>query len=477
MTIGQFIRVLRARWVSALVVLLGVVGLVATASYLWPKSYTATSSVLIDVRNPDPIAGLVMQAQMAGGYMATQIDVVQSERVALHALRALGLDKSEELRAKWQEKTGGAGDFAAWVADFLQEDLEVRPSRESNVLVIAYTSPVPEFSAAVANQFMRSFMEISTDLRVEPAGRYNDFFDARAKQLRDNLERAQSRLSAYQREHGIVATDERLDIEGARLTELSSQLVALQAVAAETTGRQGILGGEGADKLPEVLSNPVITALTSDLLRQQAALKEASQRLGDAHPQLQQLRASIAELRARIDAETKRVSSSVRVTNDVNQSRLAQLRAAINEQRQKLLRMRGQRDEAAVLLSDVTNAKTAYDAVFQRVVQSGMESQNTQTNLSVLKQATVPPLPSSPRPLLNTAIALVLGSLIAMGVALMRELNDRRMRSEEDVVEGLKQPVLVRLPLPERRGKRSQSARLRFQQARTVYPGLAGPTS
>ncbi|NMV20996.1 chain length determinant protein EpsF, partial [Vibrio parahaemolyticus] len=89
----------------------------------------------------------------------------------------------------------------------------------------------------MANAFVQAYIETHLDLRADPAKRFSTFFDQRAKQLREQLEAAQNRLSEYQKQHGLIATDERLDIENARLNELSSQLVAIQALATESSSR------------------------------------------------------------------------------------------------------------------------------------------------------------------------------------------------------------------------------------------------
>ena len=62
---------------------------------------------------------------------------------------------------------------------------------------------------------------------------YSTFFDARSKAARDQLEQTQNRLSAFQKERGIIANDERFDVENARLNELSQQIVALQGHQAQ----------------------------------------------------------------------------------------------------------------------------------------------------------------------------------------------------------------------------------------------------
>src|SRR5688572_22847403 len=78
-TFGQFLVILAARSRSALAVFAAVVLLALTVSLLMPKRYTASASVMLDVRSPDPIAGgLVAAGMLAPGYMATQVDVVSS---------------------------------------------------------------------------------------------------------------------------------------------------------------------------------------------------------------------------------------------------------------------------------------------------------------------------------------------------------------------------------------------------------------
>ena len=286
----------------------------------------------------------------------------------------------------------------------------------------------------------------SSDLRVEPAKRYNSFFDERAKELRDALEKAQTRLSAHQREKGILVNDEKLDVENARLGELSTQLVALQAEATQSANRRRE-ARSNPGQMQEVLGNPLVSGLLGDLSRQENKLSELRQRLGDRHPEVVQLQASISNLQARVQAETRRVVGSLTVNDSVNQARLGGVRDALEQQRAKLLRLKGERDEAAVLQRDVENAQKAYDTVLARVSQTSTESQNTQTNVSLLQSATTPVSVSWPRTRLNLAAGVVLGMLLAVGLTILRELRDQRLRSLDDVAMLLKQPLLGVMPL------------------------------
>jgi chain length determinant protein EpsF len=447
MTFSQFLSILKARWISALLVLFITVGTALGISLLLPKQYTASSAVIIDVKSPDPIVGMALNGMLAPGYMATQVDIITSDRVARRVVQGLRLTENQDLREQWNKATEGKGSFESWIAETLKKKLDVKPSRESNVINIGYSSPDPRFAAGLANAFVRAYVDTSLELRVDPAKQYNSFFDARSKELRTAVEQAQSKLSAYQKEHGILATDERLDIESQRLNELNSQLVSMQAISAESTSRTA-QAHSSADQLQDVINNPVVAGLRADVSRQEARLQELSSRLGEAHPQVAELQANINSLRLRIENETRRVSSSVNITNNINKSREAEVRSALEAQRIRVMKMKEQRDEVAVLLRDVEAAQRAYDQVAQRLNQTSLESQSSTTNIAILTPATEPADPSSPKMLLNIILALFLGTLLGISIALLREMIDRRVRTLEDISETLGAPVIGLIPKP-----------------------------
>lgn len=59
MTLQQFLLILRARSTLVLSTLFATVVVVLVASLLLPKQYTANAAVVVDVKSPDPIGGLI----------------------------------------------------------------------------------------------------------------------------------------------------------------------------------------------------------------------------------------------------------------------------------------------------------------------------------------------------------------------------------------------------------------------------------
>lgn len=450
MTLLQFLAILRARWLAMLAVLVLVLAAAGAYSVLATRQYTAVASVVVDFK-PDPISAVVYGGMATPAFIATQIDIIRSERVGLRVVRNLRLAESPEARTQWQAAGEGRGTLEQWLLQRFQRQMDVIPARESSVIGVSFKAPDPRFAAVLANAWVQAYIDTALELRVDPARQYAGFFDTRSKEARDALEKAQARLSAFQRENGIVANDERLDVENARLNELSSQLTTLQAIAAESGSRQAAAQGAQGDRLQEVLNNPIVGQLKSDISRGEARLQELSTRLGDAHPQVVETRASLAELRSRLEAETRKVTGSVSISNTINRQREGELRAALDAQRTKVLKMKAVRDEGLIMQREVENAQRAFDAITSRLTQTQLESQTTQANVNWLTRAEAPTDPSSPRVVLNLLAATFGGMLLAVVVALLLELRDRRVRTLQDLHGLLDLPVIGVMPPPKAR--------------------------
>ena len=421
-----------------------VVGTALAVSLLLPKQYTAETALVVDAKAADPLMGGMLPAQMIPGYMATQVDIISSNRVAQRVVSLLKMDQAPVIRAQWQDETDGEGSIQVWLAELLKKKLDVQPSRESNVITLAYDGADPSFAAAVANAWAQAYIDVSLELKVEPARQYAKWFDGQNATLRTDLEASQKKLSDYQQERGIVATDERLDVETARLAELSTQLSMVQAQKVDSRSRQAQSGR--ADSMPEVMQNSLIQSLKADLTRQEGVREQMAGRLGKNHPEIARIEADIANVRERIASETRREVNSLGTANRVNTQRESEIRDALAAQKERVLALKAERDQIAVLQRDVENAQRAYDLVTQRLAQTNLESQTQQTNVVVLTPATAPLEPSSPKILLNVALAIFLGGLLGVGAALMLELMDQRVRGEEDLqqVDGV--PVIGLIP-------------------------------
>lgn len=511
MSFSRFLATLRARIGLALGLFLVTVGAAAVAWIAWPRQYEAVATVLVDPAPANPLVAPGWNGPRPG-FVSTQIDILQSPRVALDVVRRLDLMRQPHWREAWQREqqslsrlrwdgevalwgapgepagsirarpTPGGGDtadpaqaseMAQWVAQSLRASLQVRPTRDSEVLTMAVRHADPGEAARIVNAFAQAYLDLQRSLRVDPAREFSTVFDGQAQEARSRLEQSQARLTAYQRERGVVIGDDRLDIESARLNDLAARLTGMQAQLAEAGTREVHSQGEAADRAPDVQSSPVLTSLRGDVVRSEARLAELGGRLGDQHPQVQEAQAQVTALRSRLEAETRRAAASVGVTHSIRRQQESQLRGALDSQRALVLRLKAARDEGGVLLREEEAAQRAYDAALARLQQARLESRTPPVGARLLTAAVPPRAPVSPQPQMHAGLSIGLGIVLAIVAVLALERIDPRLRTPGSAAELLDLQVLGVLPGPKGRGL--------FQPRRTPVvqpwrrPRLAAP--
>jgi chain length determinant protein EpsF len=451
MNIQQLFAALRARPKVFALVLAATVMTTLIVSLLLPKTYVGTVSLLLDSKDEQSLSNInvlapVLQAQQQAAYMQTQVDIIKSHKVVNKVVRELGLLDSPVAREEFEEATGGVGSFENWLADGLLKWLSVETT-QSSVVQIIYKSSDAAFAARAANAFAKAYIDTMLELRVGPTQRTAEWFDEQLKGLRASLEDAQGKLTAYQRDKNIVQADERMDVENARLNELSTQMVLAQSHASEAESRERLaktIVSTSVDRLPEVLASPSIQRLKGELLVVEARLQHLSSDLGSNHPQLQRQRAEYNSLRAQLDNEMKRIVTGLANAGQQARQHLAQLNSAVAEQRARVLRLKEFRNEIGVLSRDVETAQRAYDSAMQRFVVSKVESGANRTNVSVLDSAIEPDKPARPKIPLNIALSVVIGTMLGLCVVFFMEQFDRRVRSLDDLAH-VEVPLLAQL--------------------------------
>ena len=442
MNFSEFLLILKARRMIFFVTLGLVVISTLVVNLITPKSYKAVASIVLNAKGTDPVTGLTLPASMMPGFMSTQIDIITSEKVAIAVVEKLKLTDNQAAVAKFNEATKGKGEIKTWMANLLLNNIDAKPSRDSSIVEISFTGADPEFAATMANAFAEAYQETNIQLKVQPAQKAAEFLGLQTQVLRSNLEEAQAKLAKYQQEKGLTSVGGSMDVESARLNDLSSQLVAVQNQAYEASSRQDRTGGTG-DESPDLAANPMVQGLKMDIARSESKFSELSQRLGPSHPQYQQAMAEITKLKSQLQEEKGKARSTIGGTASIHKQREAEIRAALAAQKARVLELNLTRDQLSVLQRDVENAQRAMDQASQRFTQTTLEGSANQTDIAILNPATPPLVAAGPKVKFNTILAFFLGSLLGIFMSLTAEKMDQRVRCRTVVCELLDLPVLA----------------------------------
>jgi succinoglycan biosynthesis transport protein ExoP len=450
MDINQFLLALRARRKAFLMALLATVVAAISVALILPKKYVAQATLVVDSRDEQAMTpARVLGTPTRAAYIATQIELIQTGRVATQVARDLKLAQNPELREAFEKDTGGVGPIEVWIGGQLLKKLTVLSSA-SNLISVEYAAVEPKFAADVANAFAQAYLNVSLELRTQPTREAATWFEEQLKGLRANVTQAQNKLTAFQKEKGFVAADDRLDIEAARLSELSTQLLAARNASYESQARykqaaELVAAGGSPDALPEVMSSPAILAVKADLARAESLLHTSSTDLGPNHPVYQRYSGEVQVLREKLGTEMKKVVASLGNVAQQTRKREQDLEAALEAQQQHILKMKDARAQTASMTRDLENAQRAYDAVLARYMTTQIESRARQGDVALLTPAIEPAVPAHPKLPLITGLAVILGLAMAVMIVYALETLDRRVRSRADLESRLAVPSLGRL--------------------------------
>jgi polysaccharide biosynthesis transport protein len=441
MTLFQLLTILAARRKIFLATFFTVVSITVLYNILAPKEYTASTKVVLNNKVVDPVTGISLASSMIENFMATQLQVLQSDAVALEVVKRLRLTDSPDIKQKFKDSNGGKGDINLWLARLLVSNLNVIFNK-SNVIEISYSAADPQFAAVIANAFTVVYIEKSIRLKTEPAQKAASYLNQQAQSLRNDFEQAQAKLSNFQKEHGLTSNNDSVDVESARLNEMSAQLSIAQAELVEANSRFHDMQ-KNANDSPDVAQSALVQNLKIELSKAESNLASVSGTLSENHPQYIALSSQIEKLRRQLAGEIAKVASNVRGTANISTERVAVLKQQVEQQKQKVLNLNQVRGEMISLQNDVLSAQAALDSANRLYGQNNIEGQSDQGNIALLDTATPPFNSSSPKVIMNIFFSILGGIFLGLLFAMISELLNRKVRGTQDLTDLIDAPIFV----------------------------------
>jgi succinoglycan biosynthesis transport protein ExoP len=140
MDFNQFLLALRARRKAFVMTLIATVIAAVAVALIVPKRYVSTATLLIDARDEQSMSATRLSPRERTGYIQTQVDLIQSGRVAARVARDLKLAQKPGMREAYERDTAGVGAIDDWIGSQLLEKLKVDTSA-SNVVIVQFTAP------------------------------------------------------------------------------------------------------------------------------------------------------------------------------------------------------------------------------------------------------------------------------------------------------------------------------------------------
>ncbi|HWL48176.1 MAG TPA: polysaccharide biosynthesis tyrosine autokinase [Sphingomonadaceae bacterium] len=468
--ITQYLRIFW-RWKHIIAAAIGVafvIGVVVTL--LTTRLYTATATIEI-AREGDKVVkiqGVEAESNAADlEFYQTQYGLLRSRSLAEQVARELKLGENPQFFEMFGEKLDGDAAFDGTkkavsqavrdkrvreAARVLLDNLDVSPIRMSRLVEISFTSPEAPLSAKVTNAWAANFIEVNLDRRFQATSYARKFLEGRLEQLRQRLEESERALVRYASAQQIINLPGTGPAAGERslvaddLSALNNELTVATAERIKAESRVRSKQQEGRGAVNEALNNPAINGLREKRAEVAADYARLMTQFEPGYPQAQALASQIRQLDASIEREESRVHASLDTAYRDALSRETELKTRVDTLKDSLLNLRRRSIQYNIYQRDVDTNRQLYDGLLQRYKEIGVAGGVGTNNISIVDSAITPEKPSRPRVLINLAIALALGAILGVGLALALEQIDETITDPEDIERSLRVALLGAVP-------------------------------
>ena len=481
LSIGQLFAILRRRKWSIVLVLLLVVVSTLVGSFLATPIFRATTTLQIDrqaarVMNYQDVTPTDMDWWSRDFYQ-TQYDLMASRSLAERVVDQMGLSSDSNSNAKsaglsaWLAKLFGG--FSSAEPDpetsaersareravaTVQRSLTVAPKRDSRLVSMHYDSPNPQIAQAVANSLAQTFIDMNLERRFDASARAKTFLEGQLQTIRAKLEDSERELVDFARVREIVNVDDKQSINALSLKDVNAALVQAENARIEAQSEYDSLAGTNAGAAA-FIDNPVIQQLKEAKAKLMADYQDKSKIYKPSYPRMQQIEGQIKETDEQIQAEIANVRAAVYRRYQAAQQKENALRAKLGTLKKDMLELQDRSVEYNTLKRAVDTNRQLYDGILQRVKELGVIAGSDTNNVSIVDKAQLPRFPHEPNIMRNALLAVFVGLVLGIALALLLERLDDSVTSVEDVERRFGLAVLGVIP-QYRPGRDAPQARL-----------------
>jgi len=436
-SLAQIMAIASAYWRHTAVIAGLVLLAAAVVSMLMPKTYKATTTLMVNYESNDPLAGKEFEIGMLGPYMSTQIELMESSEVLGPVIDRLKLTENADFASGHQ---GSAETLRDWIETLLRKDLEIEVGKGGSQLIYVTASMSSAGAASnLANAVADVYLEQEYQRTNSPAGERAKRYTEELEDLKRKVTIAQEAVTKFRQRTGSVDAVDKGDVDMDNLRLLENRLIdkqnALREAEAHATAEQSASS--------QVQNSDLVRGLRAQsdtLAAQMATLRET---LGPNHPKMLELQSQINATRHALDAAVGQARSSSAADLSIARNEVAQLERDVASQRAKVLVSRQVRDEGAKYELELQSAQSVYKRALDGYDQIMFASTGHHTNVNLVSRAKPPVQAAKPKPIINLLIGAVLGLGLGIVGPFAYELTHRRVRCRDDVERDLGMPVLT----------------------------------
>ena len=487
----DYLHILRKRKWWVIWTFLGVVALTGLLILVMTPIYKSTTVLQITRDNPggqiikaDPMS-LVPGGQDTSKFQETQYKILTSRAVAARVIDALKLQDTPEFQAlKEKDPTAPAEKLKSEMIDLFQDKLVVTPIKDTYLVEVAFKSQDRELAKKVIDALAREYMLLAIDSRSQSFTLVNHWLEKQLHQLAGKVQASQKKLFKFGQKHDFYSLEDKDNVIIQKYIEMSALLTKAQSERMSKEAQYRQIKEKGPDA-PLITNNPLIMNLRQELVAQTAKVSGLNRTFLPGHPEMQEERAKMTELRGRLGSEVQRLQTSIKADYEAAVKAENLLTQAFEGQKDRLAQLQDNLVDFQILKRDAQTTEKLYQALLVRMGETAVASTMVASNVAVIDPPETPFEPYLPKPFLFLMLSGVTGLFLGVGAAFLVEYLDTSIKTTEDMERVVQLPSLGVVPLFQKdsrdgkngnlpasvSGVRGLLARLKKRNGQSILPG------
>lgn len=440
--------------------------IVALISFRLQPIYQASARIEIEASSPEirTLTDLFDNMPADDMFLQTQVTVLESDNLAWQTVEQLHLGDNPAFFPAPKDgkpRTISPENLQSILIGIFKGNLQVEVLRNSRIVTVSFESPDPRLAANAVNALVDNYQDYNYHKNYEATRKASGWMEQQLDELKAKVEKSQQALVDYERQNNIVNVNDKQNVQEAKLADLSKELTDAHADVVRTESLYNVARTNG-DQISTLVSNDLLSHLEEKYSEIKSQYVDARAQFGPNFPKVMRLKDQMDDLKAQVDAERNRVVARYRGEYTAAMEREKLLTGSLNDQKGEMGRLNQLLIEHNILQHDFQTNQQLYESLQQRLKDATLSSGLRATNVHMVDPARPPMGPIRPRKFFNITIGLMVGIILGVTLAFVKEALDDSIKSIGQIERYLSTSALAVIPLA------------RSQRHRPRLPGAGG---
>jgi capsular exopolysaccharide synthesis family protein len=330
----------------------------------------------------------------------------------------------------------------------VQSGLKIQPVEQTSLVNVSMTHTNPQLAMQIVDSLTQTFVSDSNDFETRGSQQAAETLSRQIAELQTKIKSEEDTRIDYLRTHNLpLEKGEGRNLTVDRLGKLSSQLLDAEN---DRKNLEATYEAATTANDPVSLASPADTEQIEDMRKTIRQLQQKRASLAEVYtaewPEVKQVDAQIRQLRGEIAKSSGETVTSLKTKLDAATAREAKLRDAYYKEQGAANTQTREQVELANLDQEIETNRQVFNTLFQHQTEMQIKSLDRSTHVAVVTPPVAATVAIGPPRFNKILIAFFASLVVGIGLAVLMKQLDHTLTSAEDVMSYTGLPALALIP-------------------------------